>query len=102
MYPVGSLAACSVDVTPEQVLTVICQTLATRLEEWRLLGFAPILNAWMERGPEIGSAATVGLPSGQVQGNYAGLDADGALLLDCPAGRKRLLAGDVLFAGGDS
>ena len=31
-------------------------------------------------------------------GRFAGLDGEGALLLDTASGQKRILAGDVLFA----
>jgi biotin-(acetyl-CoA carboxylase) ligase len=36
---------------------------------------------------------------GVVTGTFAGLDADGALLLDGAGGRQRILAGDVLLGG---
>ena len=55
------------------------------------------VEAWLEAGPAIGSATTVNPGKGPVNGTFAGLDADGALLLDTAAGRQRILAGDVLF-----
>jgi BirA family transcriptional regulator, biotin operon repressor / biotin---[acetyl-CoA-carboxylase] ligase len=101
-YPVGSLAAHNIDTTPEHVLTVFCRAFTTRLAEWRRDGFATLREVWLEKAPDIGAQISVGVQGGAVQGNFAGLDADGALLLDSPLGRQRLLAGDVLFAGGDA
>ncbi len=100
-YPVGSLATHNVDTTPEHTLTLVCRAFATRLAEWRREGFAPVRLAWLERAPAIGSQVSVGLPDGQAYGDFGGLDADGALLLDSPQGRKRILAGDALFSSGD-
>ncbi len=99
-YPIGSLASYNIDTTPGHVLTVVCRTFCARLAEWRQQGFAPSQKAWLEKAPPIGFEMSVGLPSGAVRGNFAGLDKDGALLLDSPQGRKRILAGDVLFSGG--
>ena len=100
-YPVGSLALHHIDTTLEHTLTVVCRTFAGRLAEWRRGGFAPVRETWLEKAPAIGSPVSVRLPSGPVHGNFAGLDADGALLLDSPQGRQRILAGDVLLAGGE-
>lgn len=101
-YPVDSLDSYDVDATPEQALTKICRAFAARLEDWRQSGFSAVREAWLEKAPDIGSRTTISLPRGAVQGSFAGLDIDGALLLDSPEGRKRVLAGDVLFAGGES
>jgi hypothetical protein len=35
-----------------------------------------------------------------VAGHFAGLDVDGALLLDTPQGLQRIVAGDVVPTGG--
>lgn len=101
-YPIGSLEAYNIDTTPAHVLTRLCRAFATRLDEWRRDGFAALREAWLKRAPDIGTLMSVGVQGGPVHGNFAGLDTDGALLLDSPQGRKRLLAGDVLFAGGDA
>tara|TARA_R110000868_G_scaffold83726_3_gene236462 strand:- start:70 stop:807 length:738 start_codon:yes stop_codon:yes gene_type:complete len=101
-YPIGSLASHNIDTTPEHVLTVLCRAFSARLIDWRQNGFASVRESWLEKAPSVGFEMSVGLPSGPVRGNFAGLDTDGALLLDSPLGRKRILAGDVLFSGGDT
>jgi len=101
-YPVGALSAQNIDTTPEHAMTLICRALSDRLTEWRDKGFQHIRQVWLERAPTLGSQVSVGTPSGTESGTFAGIDEDGALLLDGPQGRRRILAGDVLFAGGAS
>ncbi len=96
-YPVTALANHHIDTTAAHVLTVLSRFLAAGLVIWREKGFEPLREAWLEAGPAIGSATTVNPGKGPVNGTFAGLDADGALLLDTAAGRQRILAGDVLF-----
>lgn len=101
-YPIGSLESHNIDTTPEHILALLCRTLSSHLMEWRRNGFDRVRNAWIEKGPRVGSQISVGLSTGTVQGKYSGIDTDGALLLDGTDGRHRILAGDVLFSTGDS
>lgn len=74
--------------------------LLARLGEWAgrqaREGFAPIRAAWSRHGPLPGTPLTVRLAGGMLEGRCAGLAADGGLLLDTPAGRRHILAGEVL------
>ena len=97
LYPPTALILHHIDARPEHALTVLSRALAFWLEKWRAEGFETIRQAWLERGPKEGTPTSVGLPSGPVEGAFAGLDANGALLLDTSTGRRRILAGDVLF-----
>jgi BirA family biotin operon repressor/biotin-[acetyl-CoA-carboxylase] ligase len=47
------------------------------------------------RSYPIGAAIRVNGNGASIAGAFAGLDDDGALLLDTPTGRQRLVAGDV-------
>jgi BirA family biotin operon repressor/biotin-[acetyl-CoA-carboxylase] ligase len=78
----------------------LSRALVSWLGRWRGEGFAVIRDAWRERGPAPGAVVSVGLTEGSVTGEFAGLDDDGALLLDTRAGRRRIIAGDVLFGTG--
>ncbi len=100
IYPVGSLADSHVDTKPAHVLTVLGRELAKWLEIWRTGGFFVVREAWRASGPQSGAPLSVRLPEGPVDGTFAGLDDDGALLLDTSSGRRRLMVGDVMF--GDS
>jgi len=97
MYPPTALILHHIDSRPEHALTVLSRALAFWLEKWRAEGFEIIRHAWLERGPHIGTPVSVGLQSGTVEGTFAGLDTNGALLLDTPTGQRRILAGDVLL-----
>lgn len=96
-YPVTALANHHIDTTAAHALAVLSRFLAAGLLTWREKGFEPVREAWLDVGPALGSAVSVNPGKVPVNGTFAGLDADGALLLDTPAGRQRILAGDVLF-----
>ncbi len=98
-YPVAALADHQIDTTAAHVLTVLSRFLAAGLTTWRENGFEATRAAWLEMGPELGAPVSVNPGKGVVTGTFAGLDADGALLLDAPGGRQRILAGDVLLGG---
>ncbi|RMH38594.1 MAG: biotin--[acetyl-CoA-carboxylase] ligase [Deltaproteobacteria bacterium] len=72
--------------------------LLAHLERWldRLFsgGVAAIAEAWCTRCPAIGRPVV----ADGVAGVARGLDADGALIVDTPAGPRRVVAGDVEVA----
>jgi BirA family transcriptional regulator, biotin operon repressor / biotin---[acetyl-CoA-carboxylase] ligase len=70
------------------------------LADWRTGGFAPVRQQWLDRSYPIGAAIRVNAEGQSVAGHFAGMDVDGALLLDTPQGRQRIVAGDILVAGG--
>jgi BirA family transcriptional regulator, biotin operon repressor / biotin---[acetyl-CoA-carboxylase] ligase len=94
-YQVSTIVGCgglaTVDVTRGKLLAA----LASWLDVWDQDGFPPIRTAWLARAHPPGSALSVRLADRFVTGRFAGLDADGALLLDTPQGRGRIVAGDV-------
>lgn len=62
-------------------------------------GFAPVRQAWVAAAHPVGSMLHVCLPDGDtVEGRFAGLAADGALLLEQGACIETIRAGDVLLA----
>lgn len=63
---------------------------------WRHHGFAPIRDRWLGRSYPIGAAIRVNAQGQSIAGAFGGLDLDGALLLDTPDGRQRVVAGDVI------
>jgi len=99
-YPPTALALHNIDTTPAHMLTVLTRALFKWLARWREGGFDVIRKEWMDCGPEIGAVVAVGLPEGAVSGGFLGLDEDGALLIDTRKGKRRIMAGDVLFGDG--
>ena len=57
-----------------------------------------IRAAWLERAVGLGGGLRVRLPHDTLAGIFAGLDSDGALLLDAASGRRRIEAGEVFPA----
>ncbi len=66
---------------------------------WQAEGFAPIRAQWLARSYPVGAAIRVGAQGESIEGEFAGIDQDGALLLQTPNGVQRVLAGDVMEGG---
>ena len=82
---------------------VFAARLLHRLHHWAGVqaraGFAPVRAAWAALGPAPGEPLSVRAGEGYLAGRYAGLAADGGLLLDTERGRRHILAGEVLDPG---
>jgi BirA family biotin operon repressor/biotin-[acetyl-CoA-carboxylase] ligase len=59
------------------------------------VGFEPYRTRWIESDLLAGQWVTVTTPMGQAVGRAAGVDRDGALLLQTAAGSQRFVAGEV-------
>jgi BirA family biotin operon repressor/biotin-[acetyl-CoA-carboxylase] ligase len=70
---------------------ILLDRLGRHLLVWQANGFDPIRVEWLGRSYPVGAA----IRANGAAGHFAGLDVDGALLLDTPAGRQRIVAGDV-------
>ena len=95
-YKVTSLHALGCRTDPGSVLDVLLRRLDAGWAAWRAAGLAPVLARWRTRGPELGATLRVQLGTDLVTGTFAGLGPDGTLLLETPAGRRSLVAGEVL------
>ncbi len=94
-YPVTSLHALGCLAELEAVLAAVLGALQAEWAEWRQHGFAPVLDRWAQRGPVYGTPLIVRAGERTLSGRFAGLRADGALLLDTVSGRCAVVAGDV-------
>jgi BirA family biotin operon repressor/biotin-[acetyl-CoA-carboxylase] ligase len=94
-YKTTTLVANGGIASVDSARDILLDRLGVNLGLWRAGGFAPIRDAWMARSYPVGSAIRVNAGGAPLSGAFAGLDQDGALLLDTPAGRQRILAGDV-------
>ena len=97
-YPVTSLAALGCTAEPDDLLDAVLERLEAGWSDWRRAGFGCVLRRWAARGPAPGAALAIRLGETQMEGRFAGLAEDGALLLDTPGGRRSFVAGDVLPA----
>jgi BirA family transcriptional regulator, biotin operon repressor / biotin---[acetyl-CoA-carboxylase] ligase len=75
---------------------ILLGRLAVHLADWQAAGFAAIREQWLTRSYPIGAAIRANVGGQAVSGHFAGLDQDGALLLDTPQGRQRIVAGEIV------
>ena len=90
-YPGAALGG-SIEGALEQLTRALCG----RLAEWRHDGFATVRAAWLDRAGPLGVDVDVRLGEELVRGRFAGLDREGALLLETPAGPRKIVSGELL------
>ena len=90
-YP-GSALGGSVEAALEHLTAA----LARRLAQWRRDGFETVRTAWLAKAGPIGLEVDVKLGEELVRGRFAGLDREGALLLETPAGPRKIVSGELL------
>lgn len=94
-YRTTTIAANGGMASVDNARAILLERLSEHLATWQAHGFPPIRSAWLARSYPIGETLRVTAVGGSVEGRFAGLDSDGALLLDTPGGRERIVAGDV-------
>ena len=91
-----ALADHGVVITAADLGERLALAFAARRAEWRQQGFAAIRSAWLERAHPIGTGLRVQGGGQSVEGAFAGLAEDGALLLVDAGGQRHVVhAGDV-------
>ncbi|MDP1963271.1 MAG: biotin--[acetyl-CoA-carboxylase] ligase [Reyranella sp.] len=90
-YPGASLGG-----SVEAALEKFTKALAARLGEWRRDGFETVRAAWLAKAGPIGTEVDVRLGEELVSGRFAGLDREGALLLDTTSGPRKIVSGELL------
>jgi BirA family biotin operon repressor/biotin-[acetyl-CoA-carboxylase] ligase len=85
-------------IAVEEGLSALASAFAERYSLWRAQGFAPVRAAWLARAAGLGGPIRVRLDGSELTGTFAGIDADGALMLTLADGaERRITAGDVFF-----
>lgn len=98
-YPATSLAAAgAAPVTVEALLEAVARAFHFWYERWLEDGFEPLRQAWLARARGLGQPIRVRLAQGESEGRFAGLDGEGALLLETGTAQRRITAGDVFPA----
>ena len=78
------------------LLARLLEELVAMLEAYASAGFAPLRAAWQRRHSLQGRPVQILLPDGgRARGRVAGVDADGALVLDRAGRRLRFVSGEV-------
>ena len=91
-----TVATLGAAITPQAFAPLLAGSFARLLGLWRHADPHALAQAWQERAHPVGTALTVHLNKDEkVSGRFAGIEADGALLLDSGAGIQTIRAGDV-------
>jgi BirA family biotin operon repressor/biotin-[acetyl-CoA-carboxylase] ligase len=80
------------------MLEALAPALILWYERWGAEGFEPLRRAWLDQAFGLGSEIRAQLPQAELTGRFAGLDADGALLLETAGGARRIAAADIFPA----
>ncbi|MDX2157430.1 MAG: biotin--[acetyl-CoA-carboxylase] ligase [Hyphomicrobiaceae bacterium] len=92
-----SLRQCGASVNSGAMSIRLAQALARWIGEWQGgRRFDRVRSAWLERAGSLGEPMSIRVTGERIAGRFAGLDTDGALLLDTGRGRpRRFTFGDV-------
>jgi len=99
-YKTSTLVGTGGIATVDGARDILLENLRKHLDAWTEHGFEPIRSAWLARAHPIGTELRASIGGRTEEGVFAGLDLDGAMLLDTPDGRKRIVADEVTGAGG--
>jgi BirA family biotin operon repressor/biotin-[acetyl-CoA-carboxylase] ligase len=80
----------------EAALEKLTAALAARLGQWRREGFETVRAQWLAQAGPLGAEVDVKLGEELVRGRFAGLDREGALLLETAAGPRKIVSGELL------
>ena len=94
-YNVSTIVGCGGLATVDGTRTALLSALSEWLGTWQGDGFAPVRTAWLARAHPAGTALRVTIGDRVIEGGFADIALDGALLLDTEIGRQRIVAGDV-------
>lgn len=97
--PTTCLADHGARVEPAALLGAVADSMTRWLATWNDgRGFAAVREAWLNRALPIGERLSINTGSDHVLGTFAGLDPEGALLLESGGSVRRFTFGDVTLA----
>ncbi|MFM7422928.1 MAG: biotin--[acetyl-CoA-carboxylase] ligase [Alphaproteobacteria bacterium] len=82
--------------TPQALATALLHNLGHWHEARLAQGFAPIRDAWLRHGPAMGAAVSVRRDGALIEGAFAGLSPEGALMLAKGREIQLILAGEII------
>jgi BirA family biotin operon repressor/biotin-[acetyl-CoA-carboxylase] ligase len=96
-FPATSIASVSATPSPKDALASLARAWDAWYEVWLRHGFAPVRGAWLGYAWGLGEPIRVRLMDREMDGLFASVDTDGALLVRRPDGAlARVSAGDVM------
>lgn len=98
-WPATTVAALGGSNDVEAALAILAARLNHWYRAWQSEGFAPVREAWLGRGHTLGETLRVRRNGGFVEGQFAGLDPQGGMLLDLASGRREIISyGEIVAA----
>jgi BirA family biotin operon repressor/biotin-[acetyl-CoA-carboxylase] ligase len=95
-YAATSLAALGVHKPVSDLLSRLLQALHRRYGVWKTGGFGALREDWLSHAAALGEAISVKVGETSASGRFAGIDAEGALLLEEGSGQtRRISAGEI-------
>lgn len=95
-YPVTTLTASGAATADiEAVLQVLLEAFSRRIADWQVQGFAAVRTAWLARAHSAGSPLRIAVGNRSIEGRFADLAHDGALIIETADGLARFVAGEV-------
>lgn len=99
-YPAAALSDLGFVGSPPDVLRSLSSMMTHWIGRWIGDGFQPIRDAWLQRVSGLGEPIVARLPDREIEGRFAGMADDGALMLETGAGDVlRIAAADVFRPG---
>lgn len=99
-YPAMALSDLGFSGGVDEVRLGLSEQMAEWVETWLSEGFGPVREAWLDRVSGLGQALVARLPDREIEGRFAGMAEDGALMLETGAGDVlRIAAADVFRPG---
>lgn len=81
---------------PVDASASVLASLSARMAQWRAEGFGSLRAAWLARALPVGSACVVRAGGRAIEGRFAGLSDEGALLLERNGRIERYATGEVM------
>jgi len=83
----------------EEIAAGIIEAINAAMRKFEALGFAGFSQDWVQHDWLQGREVTVDLPAGRITGVAAGVDTDGALIVDTGKEKARVVSGSIVAAG---
>lgn len=97
VYDITSLADADIKIKPQELLHLFMESFSQNLSLLQANGFAVLREKWLENAKNLGKEIIVRQNGTKEKGIFKGIDENAALLMETPAGVKKILAGDVFF-----
>jgi BirA family biotin operon repressor/biotin-[acetyl-CoA-carboxylase] ligase len=82
----------------DKLAGAIVEHLYATIVQFEELGFDSFVDEWRQQDWLLGRVITVDMPDRQITGVAAGVDSDGALLVDTKDGQRRVISGSIVMA----